>query len=667
MGGKTIKGKLTATIILIVTVAQAVIAAVITGMAWSRLQEKQESELSLQAANYAEEINTWMETEIMLVEGVIRGVESVGDLSQESLQAVVDTYYMGRNELLNLYIGTSDSRFVRANRNSEIPAGYDPVTRGWYQQAKNQGRTVVTDPYWDVLTNQMCFTISSPIVMNGRLEGVVAVDMKLDAVTGLMKGINYDQGVYGFLVDASGNYITHQNEAFEPGKDSATRVTDVMPKLEVAVSKGMGDVVKAADYNGSTCYFSIQRIEGSGWKLGVVIPETTLTGPIRIMVILSVLIVIVAVVLAAGIMARIIGRIMAPIQTLKQFASGDFSENVVTEKKIPAQYKDEAHQINESTANVKRQIRGIILQTKDDAENIRGIAEDASSRMSDLSGDISSITEAVTQATGKVRETESLVGDIHETGAGLGHAIDSVAEKASASAVQSREIMERAKSLYETSVDSKKQADSVYQGTKDRLSRAIEDSRRVHEINSLAEDILSISSQTNLLALNASIEAARAGEAGKGFSVVADEIRVLADNSKQAVDKIQEVTETIIKSVDNLSQNSQELLQFMNGKVSDDYQNMIEISEQYEKDAIFYSEVSDDLGASSQQMSSSMTGINESIAQIVELIDSVVQQMKNVEEAAGLSKEGSAEVQAKMEKLFQTSQSLNRTVAGFKV
>lgn len=372
-------------------------------------------------------------------------------------------------------------------------------------------------------------------------------------------------------------------------------------------------------------------------------------------------------VIAAVIMARIIGRIMAPIQTLKQFASGDFSENVVTEKKIPAQYKDEAHQINESTANVKRQIRGIILQTKDDAENIRGIAEEASSRMSDLSGDISSITEAVTQATDKVRETESLVGDIHETGAGLGHAIDSVAEKASASAVQSREIMERAKSLYETSVDSKKQADSVYQGTKDRLSRAIEDSRRVHEINSLAEDILSISSQTNLLALNASIEAARAGEAGKGFSVVADEIRVLADNSKQAVDKIQEVTETIIKSVDNLSQNSQELLQFMNGKVSDDYQNMIEISEQYEKDAVFYSEVSDDLGASSQQMSSSMTGINESIAQIVELIDSVVQQMKNVEEAAGLSKEGSAEVQAKMEKLFRLSQSLNRTVAGFKV
>lgn len=62
-----------------------------------------------------------------------------------------------------------------------------------------------------------------------------------------------------------------------------------------------------------------------------------------------------------------------------------------------------------------------------------------------------------------------------------------------------------------------------------------------------------------------------------------------------------------------------------------------------------------------------MTGINESIAQIVELIDSVVQQMKNVEEAAGFSKEGSAEVQAKMEMLFRLSQDLNRTVADFKV
>lgn len=64
------------------------------------------------------------------------------------------------------------------------------------------------------------------------------------------------------------------------------------------------------------------------------------------------------------------------------------------------------------------------------------------------------------------------------------------------------------------------------------LFSSIEASRQITNINNLTNDILDIASQTNLLALNASIEAARAGEVGKGFAVVAEEIRQLAENSK---------------------------------------------------------------------------------------------------------------------------------------
>lgn len=99
---------------------------------------------------------------------------------------------------------------------------------------------------------------------------------------------------------------------------------------------------------------------------------------------------------------------------------------------------------------------------------------------------------------------------------------------------------------------------------KGKLSKAIEDTKFVDEINKLLETILDITDQTNLLALNAAIEAARAGEAGKGFAVVAEEVRKLAEESSNTAGQIQKITETVVSSVKELANNSQQLLDFMN-------------------------------------------------------------------------------------------------------
>lgn len=664
---KTIKGRLTVSMIAIVVASILLVTAGIIAVAGKRAIQDQTQALQLNADKYAEEINTWIENEKMIADGAAKSIGAGGTIDTDYVQSVVDTHAADRQELLNLYCGTKDSRFIQSNREGGVPEGYDPVERGWYKQAAEAGSVIVTDPYCDAITEQMCATVAAPVYIDGELAGVIGLDVTLGTVTELTESVSYDEGVYGFLVDSSGRYIVHKNKEYEPTEETAVLITDIFPELGGLMEGEEDGVPKLADYDGSRCYFALTEIEGCGWKMGVVVPAANVTRSLMTMIVIAVVTAFLIIVFVAVFMTSLIGRMLAPVQVLKQFASGDFSENTVTEKTIPREYKNETEQIRTATAEVKQQIREIILNTKQEAENISAIAEETSAKMTVLNQDISGIADSGSQVMEQTVRARELAESIKHNGQELGNAIGNVAEKAGEAARQSGGIMERAGKQYETSRRSAEEAVSIYRETKEKMERAIEDSGRVGEINALTEEILAISSQTNLLALNASIEAARAGEAGKGFAVVAEEIRKLADNSRQAVDKIRQVTEGVVDNVSFLSATSGRLLKFMTDKVIEDYKGMTELAGMYEKDAGFYSDISDELGASSQEMSASMIRINESIVVITELVGEIAESMQSMNKLAENSNENSGAVKKQMQELFRLSELLNKTVASFRV
>ena len=664
---RTIKGKLTVNVIGIVVASILLTTAGIVWVAGKRMIQDQSRALQLNADKYAEEINAWVENEKMLAEGAAGSIRAGGRTDTDFLQSVVDAHAQDREELLNLYCGTKDSRFIQSNKEAEVPEGYDPVARGWYQQAAEKGGAIVTDPYMDAVTGQMCTTIAVPVYIDDELAGVVGLDVTLATVTELTGSINYEEGVYGFLVDSSGQYVAHKNKKFEPTGDTAVAAEDVVPGMKGMLEGTDSGVERMPDYDGSACYFAVSGIKGSLWKLGVVVPAANLMGSLAAMVGVAAAAALVIIVFVALFMAWLIGRMLEPVQMLKQFASGDFSEHAVSAKGVPKEYRNETEQIRIATAEVKQQMREIILNTKQEAEKIGGIAEGASAGMAVLDKEIDGIFELAAHVSEQTTRARMLTENIKENGQELGDAIENVARKAEEAAEQSNGIMERAGKQYEASGQSAREAVALCSEAGKELEKAISDSRKVHEIDALTEEILAISSQTNLLALNASIEAARAGEAGKGFAVVAEEIRQLADHSRQAVDKIRKVTENVVQNVAFLSENARRLLGFMNGKVMEDYKGMTELAEAYQKDAAFYNDISSDLGASSQEMNASMAGINESIGVIAELAGGIAEFMENMEQSVEESRENSKAVMERMAELFRLSELLNETVASFRV
>ncbi len=153
------------------------------------------------------------------------------------------------------------------------------------------------------------------------------------------------------------------------------------------------------------------------------------------------------------------------------------------------------------------------------------------------------------------------------------------------------------------------------------LNQAIEDSRSVDQVNNLTNDILGISQQTNLLSLNASIEAARAGEAGRGFAVVADEIRQLAESSGQTANRIQEINGVVMMAVHNLSNNANNLVEYVQESILPEFENFVDNGVQYQKNATYIQQSMNEFAKMTEELSRAVNEITSSIGTITHAID----------------------------------------------
>ena len=247
------------------------------------------------------------------------------------------------------------------------------------------------------------------------------------------------------------------------------------------------------------------------------------------------------------------------------------------------------------------------------------------------------------------------------------HAVKSISEKSQEGAEQAEKISERAATIKLETQKAKEKSTMIHHEIRDKLNEALKNAQVVEQIQTLSDSIMNITAQTNLLALNASIEAARAGEAGKGFSVVASEITNLANQSKSTVIQIQEITGQVMNAVNNLANNSKELLEYVATDVSKDYETFLEVADTYSADANYVDDLVTDFSATAEELLASIDNIMLAIDEVAKAATEGAMGTTNIAEKNTNIMTTSSEVVAGVQDSMKSSLVLQEEISKFTV
>lgn len=345
----------------------------------------------------------------------------------------------------------------------------------------------------------------------------------------------------------------------------------------------------------------------------------------------SIALLVVVIVIMLGLRLWVIGPVKKATKQVDELVEGIRCNKGDITKRIHVGSRDEvgrlAIAINDLVAQMQIIIRAITegcgqMEEKqaDIISNVEKVNATADHTMQNL-GIMSEGMQLVTGAIDGVQQ---------DTGV-LDHTVENMLEVAQNGRDYAADIKEKAGKMKATAVESKQEATLVMKEIDTAMTESIANSRQIHKITELTEEILGIAGTTNLLALNASIEAARAGEAGRGFAVVAEEIRKLADSSRESANNIQEISNRVVESVEELSENATRLLEFMNTRVMKDYDALEDTGSNYHEAADHVDEMMNEFGQKIDELLSVLQNVNIANTQMEATVGDSTEKLSAVE------------------------------------
>ncbi|MBK1809093.1 methyl-accepting chemotaxis protein [Clostridium sp. YIM B02505] len=493
---------------------------------------------------------------------------------------------------------------------TEIPEKFAPTTKGWYKSAiSGNGAIVRTAPYVDGITKAMITSnVKSFTDKNGKILGVIGIDVQQSVISEMLSKMKFGDTGFSMIVHKTGVILADGRDANNNFKN-----------LEDLKIDGLKDILSQSEpfnvkINGTEYAVNPHVVSGTDWFLASFMTENELTsGASKIrneIIVISIIMLFITLILITISTKFITTPIKKSSMYLKVIANGDFSGEV--DPKYLAR-KDEIGTITNAINDMKNSLKHLITSIVDESLSIENEVINSIENVNVLNVNLTDISSTTEELAASMEETAASSEEMAITSKKIEKTVQGIAERTVEDSKTAANISKRAEQMHKNMNEAQKKAHDIFINTKTQLEKSIEDSKVVDQINIFSDSIMAITEQTNLLALNAAIEASRAGDAGKGFSVVADEIRKLAEQSKDTVLKIQDVTTKVTNSVDNLSINSNNLLTFMSTNVDNDYNTMLTLADRYSEDAKFVDELVVEFNTASEQLLESVKSMLSTI------------------------------------------------------